>query len=194
MFAGNIADYERDQKLWDWIADFPAALSEVLVSDMFHRYLEWEQKWLAEQNAQHETDLRLIKNCLNVCVSKYGSPVQDIQIVISPIKCVYSADYHLNGNCFIFSSGAFRAESVIHEFLHHVVHPAVAEIADIVLVNKRAYPDIDSSYYLSGDDAGQLNAFEEYGVRELTKDVLLEQHPEKLEDYLGRLLERGQNE
>lgn len=26
------------------------------------------------------------------------------------------------------------------------------------------YPDIDRSYYLTGDEAGQLNAFEEYFV------------------------------
>lgn len=122
-----------------------------------------------------------------MCVSKYGSPVHDIQIVINPIKCVYSADYHLDKNCFIFCSGAFRAESVIHEFLHHVVHPVVVEIADMVLANKRAYPGIDESYYLSGSKAGQLNAFEEYVVRTLTTDVMNGIYPDELISYLKEL-------
>ncbi len=98
MNAANIADRERDQRLWDWIADFPIAPSKVLACDAFKNYLKWEQKWLAAQNTKHETTFWVIKNCLDVCVSKYGSPVQDIQIVVNPIKCVYSADFHMDGN------------------------------------------------------------------------------------------------
>lgn len=184
MGAANIADNERNQRLWNWIEDFPVALSEVLACDAFRNYLKWEQKWLVMQNARYEAELQVIKDCLNVCVSKYGSPVHDIQIVINPIKCVYSADYHLDKDCFIFCSGAFRAESVIHEFLHHVVHPVVVEIADMVLATKRAYPGIDESYYLSGSKAGQLNAFEEYAVRALTKDVMNGIYPDELISYL----------
>lgn len=187
MGAANIADNERDQRLWDWIEGFPAALSEVLTCDAFRNYLKWEQKWLVTQNARHEAELRVIKDCLNVCVSKYNSPVRDIQIVINPIKCVYSADYHLDKECFIFCSGVFRAESVIHEFLHHVVHPIVVEIADMVLATKRTYPDIDESYYLSGSKAGQLNAFEEYAVRVLTKNVMNGDYPDELNSYLREL-------
>lgn len=187
MGAANIADKERDQRLWDWIEDFPAALSEVLTRDVFRNYLKWEQKWLVSQNARHEEELRVIKDCLNVCVSKYGSPVHDIQIVINPIKCVFSADYHLDKDCFIFCSGAFSAESVIHEFMHHVVHPVVVEIADMVLATKRAYLDIDESYYLSGSKAGQLNAFEEYAVRVLTKNVMNGDYPDELNSYLREL-------
>lgn len=188
MAAGNIADHERDQKLWDWLADFPTALSKVLASDAFHNYLKWEQKWIATQNSNHGTELWLIKKCLDVCVSRYGSPVRDVQIIVNPIKCVYSSDYHLDGNRFIFSSGAFRADSVIHEFLHHVVHPVVMKIADMVMANKRTYPGIDESYYLSGDDAGQLNAFEEYAVRTLTTDIMDGNFPDVLVSYLRCLL------
>ena len=190
MNAGNIEDNDRNQKLWNWIDQFPAALSDVLSSDAFRRYLEWEEKWLAERNIQHEADLRLIKSCLDVCVSKYGSPVQDIQIVVNPVKCVYSSDYHLVGNRFIFCSGAFRVDSAIHEFLHHVAHPAVAQIANWVIANRNTYPGIDNSYYLSGDDVGQLNAFEEYAVRELTQNILLNQIPEDLTEHLLQLLQR----
>ncbi len=187
MAAGNIADYERDHKLWDWIAEFPTALSKVLASDAFCRYLEWENEWVEAQNAQHSAELRLIQSCLDVCISKYGSPVQDIQIVINPIKCVCSADYHLDGNRFIFSSGVFRAESVIHEFLHHVIHPSVPEVANTVLANKRIYLGIDDSYYLSGGDAGLLNAFEEHAVREMTGRVLKANYPDSMVCFLKGL-------
>ncbi len=187
MGATNIADHERDQMLWEWISDFPKALSEILTSEAFTDYLKWEQEWLSTQNVRHEAALQMIDKCLDICVSKYGSPVQDIQIIINPVKCVYSADYHLDQNCFIFCSGAFRADSVIHEFLHHVVHPAVVEIADMVVATKREYPDIDESYYLSGDDAGQLNAFEEYAVRMMTRDVMNGNYPDTLVSYLKNL-------
>jgi len=188
MDASNIADCERDQRLWNWIKDFPVALSEVLTYDAFANYLKWEQKWLVKQNAKYEADLREIKDCLDVCVSKYGSLVQDIQIVLNPIKCAYSADYHLDKDCFIFCSGAFRAESVIHEFLHLIVHPIVVELRDAVLASGKACQGIDGSYYLSGDDAGRLNAFEEYAVRELTKDVVDGNYPNAIVSYLKGLL------
>jgi len=188
MNATNIADRERDQKLWNWITGFPTALSEVLACDAFKNYFEWEQKWLATQNTKHEAALRVIENCLDMCVTKYGSPVQNIRIVINPIKCVYSADFHMVGNSFIFCSGMFRTESVIHEFLHHVVHPAVIDIADIVATAKRIYPGIDESYYLSGDNAGRLNAFEEYAVRVLTADVMNNKFPDDLISYLKDLV------
>ena len=188
LSAGNVADYERDQKFWDWMAGFPTALSEVLGSDAFHGYLEWENKWIAGQNIRHETELQLIQSCLDRCVEKYSSPVQDIRIVINPIKCVCSADYHLNGDCFIFCSGAFQTDYVIHEFLHHVVHPVAAEIADMVLASKRVWNGIDNSYYLSGNDAGRLNAFEEYAVRKLTKSILNGKYPDALLSFLRELI------
>ncbi len=188
MSARNISDGERDQSLWDWIEHFPAAISRVLSGSSFYRYLEWENRWMAEQNAGHKAELQMIQDCLKVCVSKYDSPVQDIRIVINPVKCVYSSDYYLEKDTFLFTSGAFRAESVIHEFLHHVVHPAVTAAADIVLEKKRKYPDLDASYYLAGDKEGQLNAFEEYAVRELTKRILLGGCPESMEVFLGQYL------
>ena len=49
LAAGNIADYERNQKFWDWMAGFPTALSEVLGNVAFHGYLDWELKWIAGQ-------------------------------------------------------------------------------------------------------------------------------------------------
>ena len=191
MSAGNITDRERDQRLWDWIHDFPAAISRVLSSGSFCRYLEWENKWIAELNALHKAKLHLIQSCLNICISKYDSPVQDIRIVINPVKCVYSADYYLEKNCFLFCSGAFRADSVIHEFLHHVVHPAVVTVADIVLEKERIYPGIDASYYLSGDKDGQLNAFEEYAVRELTENMLLGDFPDDIAVFLRHVVENN---
>lgn len=188
MTSGNISDCERDQKLWTWITEFPTALSQVLESDAYRRYMEWENWWIAEQNVKHEKELRLLQRCVDMCVSKYGSPVRDIQIVVNPIKCVYSADYHLTGDRFIFSSGDFRLDSVIHEFLHHVVHPVAVAHKDMVFESRRVYPDIDASYYLSGDNAGQLNAFEEYAVRRLTKDIPTMDFPKSLTDYLRKLL------
>lgn len=188
MSATNIADREMDRSLWDWMEAFPAALSEVLTSQAFHRYLEWENTWIAEQNTRNKAELQKIKSCLDVCVSKYGSPLRDICIIVNPIKCVYSADYHLDGSSFVFCSGTFCADSVIHEFLHHVVHPCVAEIADILRVASRRYPGIDDSYYLSGDDTGQRNAFEEYAVRILTQNALKGDYPDNLISFLKELI------
>lgn len=109
MSSSNIADNERGIELWNWLVDFPNALKAVLDSTGFEEYLKWEQQWIAQQNRTYKNELTMIRNCLDRCVKQYHSSVQNIQVVINPIKCVYSADYHMKGNGFIFSSGAFRA-------------------------------------------------------------------------------------
>ena len=188
MSAGNISDLERGHSLWDWIENFPTALSAVCSSNAFHCYMKWENQWIIDQNAKYKDELHLIRNCLTACMNKYVSPVQDIRIVVNPIKCVYSADYHLRENCFIACCGTLRADSIIHEFLHHVIHPVVMAERDRFLTGNAAYPGIDQSYYLSGDTTGRLNAFEEYAVRETTKEIMKMHFPDDLGTYLFRLL------
>lgn len=185
--ATNIESNEKDADLWTWLNDFPAALSEVLGNEAFHAYLEWEKNWICGQNVEHADELRMLQKCLDVCASQYDSPVRDIRVVVNPIKCIYSADYHLTGESFVFSSGIYRADSVIHEFLHHVVRPLIVSLSDAVLKNKRFFPELDDSYYMAGDDKGYLNAFEEHAVRELTGRIWANDHPASLVDFLKRL-------
>lgn len=87
-------------------------------------------------------------------------------------------------NRFIFCGGEFNAESVIHESLHHAVHPVVSTHREEILQKEAYYPELDSSYYLSGDDKGKLNAFEEFLVRQLTAAVLRDDIPDDLDDYV----------
>ena len=184
MSAGNISDEERNQSFWEWINDFPHSLCEILSNDTFANYLEWEKDWISQQKAKYEKELQMIQRCVEACVNKYNSQVQVIQIVLNPIKCVYSADYHLHEKCFVFCSGEFKTESIIHEFLHHIVHPIVIAQKNVVLSRKTEFPDVDNSYYLVGNEEGYLNAFEEYMVRELTKDILAGKYPSDIAEYL----------
>jgi len=188
--AGNITGLERNKSFWNWIGDFPTALRTVLSSKSFACYLQWENEWLKEYNIRHRADLRMVEECLKVCVEKYNSPIQDIQIVINPIKCVYSADYYVKENTFIFCSGIFKVSSIIHEFLHHVIHPVVVEQSNRIMDDGTRYPNIDISYYLLGGNDGQANAFEEYAVRKLTENVLVSNYPNNLADFVMELLNK----
>ncbi len=188
MTAGNIADEERGVELWNWIDAFPKALKEVLNSPGFAEYLEWEAQWMAKQNRMYKAELNQIFKCVKNCSEQYQSKVKKIQIIINPIKCVYSADYHMDGDCFVFSSGDFRAGSIVHEFLHHVVHPYVTALKDQLPKKPVKYPGVDESYYLSGDETGMCNAFEEFAVRALTQRVLADDAPTELMTYLEGLL------
>jgi hypothetical protein len=189
MSAGNITEEERGPSLWKWISGFPEALAEILRDVSFAKYLAWEQEWINGQNDAHRPELELIWRCLDHCVTRWQSPVREIQVCINPVKCVYSSDYHLSGPAFIFTSGEFRADSVIHEFLHHVVHPAVEQQKERILERRPVDPRLDASYYLSGDDAGILNGFEETAVRSLTEKVMNSDYPRDLPSYLKSILE-----
>ena len=121
-----------------------------------------------------------------LCKEKFKSSIQNIQVILNPIKCVYSADYYLKDDTFIFCSGSLSEEAVIHEFIHHIVHPMVENRKDEILCRNFVNLDIDASYYLNGDELGTLNAFEEYMVRKLTDGIVNGDVPENLDMFFDR--------
>lgn len=187
MSAGNISDEERGSSFWEWIVHFPRELKKVILSDSFKNYMKWENQWIKQQNILHENQLEFLKSCIDFCVKNYCSPIKSVQLVLSPIKCVYSSDYHIVRDRFIFSSGTFKIDSVIHEFLHHVVHPTVTKYKKHILAGKQKYKNIDASYYLAGDESGRLNAFEEFLVRSITEKIKEGSFPTDLEAYIKTL-------
>lgn len=186
--VSNIADKERNEDFWEWVKDFPFALKRVLESSEFIAYLDWESSWISQQNNLWESSLQHIQKVLDICVKNCFSPVQSVSIILNPIKCTYSSDYFKNGDELYFILGAFRIESVLHEFLHHVVHHFIPKYKQYILNHSISYPDIDSSYYLDGDENGKLNAFEEYIVRKLTCEVLNMNFPSDLDGYIKEVL------
>ena len=187
--TSNISDTERNQAFWDWLTDFPSALQQVLQEDNFKSYLKWENEWIAEQNLIHKKDMLYIYDVLNFCLKQYNATkIKEISVVLNPIKCVYSADYHWIGNRFIICSGAFSKTTIVHEFLHSIVHPVIKTYQEEILQQKILCPDIDKSYYLIDNEIGRLNAFEEYFVRTLTDAVLTENPPTDLHSFLKKIL------
>ena len=185
LSASNISPEEKGSSLWDWIPEFPAALKSVLNSQHFRRYAEWEREWIAEQNNRYHKELYLLDSVLSDCRNKYNASCMRIGVALSPIKCVYSSDYHISGNYFVFTSGDMRIGSVVHEYLHTVIHPLLA--GEIFMTGNKRYPETDASYYLDGSEQGYRNAFEEYAVRVLTGKVMNGEWPDDLYAFLQQL-------
>lgn len=188
MSANNLREEERNDDLWTWIIAFPKALKEIIFDKAFQAYFQWEGSWIEEQNRIYSEELRALQKRLQTCSQRYGSPIADVQILLNPIKCVYSSDYHILGSRLVFSSGAFSSKSVIHEFVHHIAHGILLSRRQEILGCSVADLEIDPSYYLANDDAGRLNAFEEYFVRELTAKIASDTPPENLSVFLDQVL------
>lgn len=185
LSAANISSEEKDHLLWTWIADFPAALKEVMDRTGFQQYLAWEAEWISEQNSRYHDELYLLDNLLLDCRKSYQPNCQDIRIVLCPIKCVYSSDYHISDGSFIYTSGDMRSASIIHEFMHMIIHPIIEQ--GITQTPQRRYPDIDDSYYLDASAQGHQNAFEEYAVRMLTEKIIKREKLPDLPSFLEQL-------
>lgn len=187
--ASNLQDIERNENFWDWISCFPTELSKVINNECFKKYLIWENAWIERQNQTNAENLVTLQEIIKICTSKYNAQISNIKIVLSPIKCAYSSDYHFVNGEFIFSSGQFSLESVVHEFLHRAVHTYVLKNKNQILASEKHFDSIDSSYYLSDSENGKLNAFEEYFVKALTKELLNETPPNDLDKYILHLLD-----
>lgn len=77
-------------------------------------------------------------------------PLQSVRVILSPIKSRYAADAHREGDRWFFVSGAFHPESVVHEFLHLVLHPLVKRHGRTIDRHSLSGLPIDGSYYLEG--------------------------------------------
>lgn len=191
MSARNISDDERDQTFWEWLKGFPNALNEILRNNAFKDYFDWENRWIIQQTDFYKKDIDNIQSILSIYLAQCNSEIQEIEIVLNPIKCVYSADYHIKGNHFIFCSGTFSKRALIHEILHDIARPIVRACKEEIIHSKQQYPNIDRSYYLTTDD-GRLNAFEEYFVRLLTELVLAKNYPSDLRTFLKKIMDNSQ--
>ena len=181
LSAANIAPEEKGEDLWTWLNDFPKALGEALDSPGFQQYMAWEREWTEEQRRAQAGELEKLDGFLHLCRERYGASLPAVTVALDPVKCVYASDHSLHGDSFLFTSGALRLDSIVHECLHPVVHPLIEENG---LGGKRVYSEIDASYYLDGSEAGYRNAFEEFAVRALTEAVLRGNAPSDLTEYL----------
>jgi hypothetical protein len=172
----------------EWVREFPSALQKVMTSNDFKIYLQWEESWISQQNKLLKHNLQIVQKILDICKQRYNSAVNKISIILNPIKCTYSSDYIKMGDELYFILGSFRIESIIHEYLHHVVHHFILKYNEFVLKHTAAYPGIDQSYYLNGDINGKLNAFEEFIVRKLTLDISNMCFPLDLDEYIKECL------
>ena len=151
--------------------------------------MKWESEWISDQNKKYSGELHKLDDVLRNCCEKYRPTCRNVRIVLNPIKCVFSSDYHFWGDSFIFISGDLKIPSVVHEYLHTVVHPLLVQMK----TDRREYPGIDASYYLDRSDRGYRNAFEEYAVRSLTDSILRQTWPSDLPDYLDHLRQKPGN-
>jgi len=190
MSAGNISPKEKGKDLWDWITQFPVAVEDVLVSKQFLSYLSWERSWIAEQNEIFREELENLQTILQQCKALYGSPLVGMHVLLNPIKCAYSSDYYTYNGHLYFSSGWFRPESIVHEFLHPVIHPYMLQMRDEILKFHGNFPDIDESYRQDGNDAGRINAAEEYLVRALTERAVCGALPNDLNQFILDILQK----
>lgn len=190
MSAGNITNTERGKTFWEWVNRFPIEVEKIISSDGFKQYFNWETNWVREQELRYKNELSKLQNRLDFCIKNYDVQLEKVQIVLSAIKCVYSCDYHTSVENFIFSSGDFSIDSVLHEYLHYVVRPIVSRYGKLLINNKRVFDGIDSSYYLSYDENGIVNAFEEYTVRCLTNAFTEGVPPTDLTKFVEALIDR----
>lgn len=188
MSAKNIQVQDRDESFWKWVQSFPIELEKIISNDKFKQYFNWENNWIQEQERRYKDELLSLYNRLDFCIKHYDAQFKKVQIVLSAIKCVYSCDYHTHGENFIFSSGGFDIDAVLHEYLHHIVHPMVSQYAKILINKNLCFDGIDSSYYLLNDENGIVNAFEEYAVRCLTESFKGGTPPTDLAKYIEELI------
>ena len=187
--ADNIQDRERNQDFWNWVKGFPKALCNVMSCAGFGHYRLWEESWVRQQADAHRQALQHLEKVISYYIRRYGLPVAKVSVVLCPLKCKYSADYHRQQDAFCAIAGELRPDSVLHEFLHLVMHPLVQKHSDAILALRNLHRlGLEESYFLVEGERGKLYAFEEYAVREVAELAAGGKYQTGLEQYLLSLI------
>jgi len=166
----NITPAERNDSLFNWIATFPQALDKIQNDSMFHNMNNKMYETVCQISHDISIQMTTLADKLSKLSQGINTGVTKMTVIICPIKCIYSADYFLRDNEMFVILGNFLPHSVVHEYMHLVVHPKIAQHKEDILSHSRM-ADIDQSYYLDGNEAGELNAFEEHIVRLLSNAI-----------------------
>ena len=162
----NLTAEEKNDDFFCWVKDFPRYLQKIKTDDLFikiNRQIERIVHRLAVDMAAQKTKIADILVTLSTDIE---TDIPSLSVVICPIKCIYSADYFVNGAEMSVILGDFLPRSVVHEYMHLVVHPVISKNREMILSQsgKKKF-GISQTYYLDNDDDGFINAFEEHIVR-----------------------------
>ncbi|MCL2322760.1 MAG: hypothetical protein FWC47_11740 [Oscillospiraceae bacterium] len=162
------SEIKEDKEFWYWINMFPESILKIVENEYFLDFDNWSHNWIEGQNEIFNSSLKELSHIVSVLTKKYSIKINNIDIILAPLKCAYSADYYKDYDTLYVILGKFDLKYVMHEFLHIVVHKIVLDNCEHVLtLNKNTrYKNLDKSYYADSDEC-VLNAFEENIVREL---------------------------
>ncbi|MCL2279393.1 MAG: hypothetical protein FWC20_08330 [Oscillospiraceae bacterium] len=166
----NITIEERSDDFFKWVKEFPQCLHEILKDELF-----------GEIDAQltdivNSLDISMDMENLIAALSamQVDTGIQKLAIKICPLKCCFSVDYFTRRNEMYVMLGDYLPHSIVHEYLHLVLHPLVQKHKTHILSrfdSNTVDAHIDQSYYLSGDKNGFINAFEEHLVRKASEKI-----------------------
>ncbi|MCL1995922.1 MAG: hypothetical protein FWG63_06940 [Defluviitaleaceae bacterium] len=184
----NLTEEERDGDFFSWVKEFPKYLSVIKTSDFFQETDKRIECIVNNTSTAKESELARIIGTLNSMTQNNKVDVSRLSVIICPLKCVYSADYFLQKSEMSVILGDFLPHSVVHEYMHLIVHPEIMKHKNAILsISGDKLFDIDRSYYLNNDEGGLLNAFEEHIVR--TASLLVcDKHDINIEQLITQTL------
>ena len=167
----NIDIQERNDSFFSWVKGLPKHLKTIMKDHLFNEVHSQLSAIVSKMDVLN--DITKLERKLSYM--QLEEPINKLSVLICPIKCCYSADYFAGCDEMFVMLGDFLAHSIVHEYMHLLVHPIVVNHkARILSDSQDKQLSIDASYYLQDDD-GFLNAYEEYIVRTASELIATDQ-------------------
>lgn len=168
----NLTEDEKSDDFFRWIRDFPKYLNQIKANHFFQEINNQFENAVKRLSTDSEVQkVRTIEN-LNILANDIVLDISTISVIICPLKCIYAADYFIAGSEMSVILGDFIPHSVIHEYLHLIIHPKIKSHKGVILSQLDSSKlDLPRSYFLGNDESGLLNAFEEHIVRIVSSSI-----------------------
>jgi hypothetical protein len=154
----NLTQEERNKDFFDWIITFPKYMGEIKENRIFQEINSQIQRIVNELSTVSAAGKERIIDILKALAADCDIIDFTLDVLVCPLKCVYSADYFIEDSKMSIILGDFLPHSIVHEYMHIIVRPKIDKYrAEILSLFGKKRFNIDNSYYLENDERGFIN-------------------------------------
>jgi hypothetical protein len=169
----NLSVMERDEDFFLWVQEFPKYLKVIKTNRFFREINKRLSDIVTEIAGVASMDVLELVSALDLLANGTTIDVSSLSVAICPLKCIYSADYYVSGAEMSVILGDFLPHSIIHEYMHLIVHPNIFKYKESILsIPKSKQLTAVGTYDISEATNSFIYDFEECIVRTATNLVL----------------------
>lgn len=123
-------------------------ISKIIKTEEFKEYYKFAGEFITQTIEKNKLALIDVTNIIESINNEFGTKFESVNIILDPIKCIYSADPYYEENTINIILGEFNKLSIYHEFVHIIVEKFLM-VENFEFDNKEEFYSLEEKYVRS---------------------------------------------